>query len=257
MKGGSLEEEKEIRALSMSHVPRERKQGRRASPETDCGSVASDSPASRIRRSVCCLSYPGYGIVLKQLKRLGHQGNVFPLVSNVNIPFKPWTRKLTRCNTKYVQKVWLPPCKALCAWGPWGVCSGWGESPCRPRAPAICRRQVCDERRGKMLSLHIGYRAWGYKEEKNREMKGLELMWRQDICRMWVIASYRAQGHALLNFALNNIKLGCQKISARGHSSPPSFLPCGVILPSHWCNGEITGFGQCVPISSCVPRLSL
>lgn len=122
---GSLEEEKEIRALSMCHVPRERKQGRWASPETDhAGTVASDFPTSRIRRSVCCLSYPGYGILLKQLKRLGHQGNVFPLVSNVNIPFKPWTRKLTRCNTKYVHKVWLPPCKALCAWGPWGVCSG-------------------------------------------------------------------------------------------------------------------------------------
>lgn len=136
----------------------------------------------------------------------------------------------------------LPAIAALCAWGPWGVCSG-GESPCRPRAPAICQRQVYDERRGKMLSLHIGYRAWGYKEEENTQMKGLEVTWTQDICRMWVTASYRAQGHALLNFALNNTKLGCQKISARGHSSP-SFLPRGVILPSHWCNGKITGFGQ-------------
>ena len=167
MKEGSLEEEKEIRALSTCHVPRERKQGSRASPETDhAGSLASDFPTSRTRRRVCCLSYPVYGILLKQLKWLGHQGNVFPLVSNVNIPFKPRTGKLTRCNTKYVQKVSLPPCQALCAWGPRGVCSG-GESPCRPRAPAICQRQVCDEGRGKMLSLHIGYRAWGYKKEKN------------------------------------------------------------------------------------------
>lgn len=104
---------------------------------------------------------------------------------------------------------------------------------------------VYDERRGKMLSLHIGYRAWGYKEEENTQMKGLEVTWTQDICRMWVTASYRAQGHALLNFALNNTKLGCQKISARGHSSP-SFLPRGVILPSHWCNGKLRVFGTAV-----------
>lgn len=69
MKGGSLKEEKEIRALSTCHVPHERKQQRQASPETDrAGTLDSDFPTSRTRRRVCCLSYPVYGILLKQLK---------------------------------------------------------------------------------------------------------------------------------------------------------------------------------------------
>lgn len=70
-----------------------------------------------------------------------HQGNVFPLVSNINIPCNPWTGKLTRCNAKYVQKYHFLPAKP-CVLGDLG-CVLWGLSLLADAEPLPSARGRC------------------------------------------------------------------------------------------------------------------
>lgn len=201
-------------------------------------------------RNAHCLSHPIYS----SPDWLIHRRNVFPLVSNVNILFKPWTGKLTRYNTTICSKLPSPPSKDLTSGYLGCVLRGLSppqaHSPWAFLGPLASGRYAGKEKTVLPHSPHINHRAWDYKEEQNTlidERIGVNV-------KPGILLN-AVQFQVLLNFSLQT-KSGCLKFSRRGNSSFPAFLAHGVTLLSQWCGEKMMGLGihgtQICVLLSCI-----